>query len=52
MAKKDMDEIAAGRAPHLNDSMAKAAYYLNIVAIGLFIVGLCFWFGMGGMRRF
>lgn len=52
MAKKDMDEIASGRAPHLNEGMAKGAYYLNIAGIVLFVVGLCFWWGMGGMRRF
>lgn len=52
MAKKDMDDIAAGRAPHLNDGMAKAAYYVNIAAVVLFVVGLCFWFGIGGLHRF
>jgi hypothetical protein len=52
LAKKDMDEIAAGRAPHLDEGWAKAAYYLNIVALALFVFGLCVFFGMGGLRRF
>lgn len=51
MAKKDMDEIAAGRAPHLNDGMAKAAFYLNIVAVGLFVLGICLFWGRLGMLR-
>jgi len=55
MAKKDMDEIAAGRAPHLNEGMAKGAFYLNIAAVVLFVAGLCFWWsmrGLGGLGRF
>src|ERR1017187_8205778 len=30
LAKNDMDECAAGRAPQLDESMAKVAFYLNI----------------------
>jgi len=41
LAKKDMDEIAAGRAPYLDESWAKGAYYLNIVALILFVFGFC-----------
>ncbi len=55
LAKKDMDEIAAGRAPQLDEGWAKAAFYLNIGALVLFVIGLCFyWFfgAMFGLRRF
>jgi len=52
MAKKDMDDIAAGRAPQLNDGWAKAAFYLNIVDIGLFILGIClFWGRLAAFRH-
>ncbi len=52
LAKKDMDEIAAGRAPQLDAGWAKAAFYLNIVAVGLFVFGICAYWGIGGMHRF
>jgi hypothetical protein len=52
LAKKDMDEIASGRAPHLDESWAKNAFYLNIVAVVLSVLGMCLWWGMGGLRRF
>jgi len=51
LAKKDMDEIAAGRAPHLDAGWAKAAFYLNIVALVLFVFGFCMYWGIGGMRH-
>lgn len=51
MAKKDMDTIASGQAPQLNDGWAKGAYYLNIVALGLSILLLCSFWGLGGLRR-
>jgi hypothetical protein len=52
LAKKDMDEIAAGRAPQLDLGWAKAAFYLNIVALVLFVFGICMWWGIGGLHRF
>ena len=52
LAKKDMDEIAAGRAPQLDLGWAKAAFYLNIVALVLFVLGICMWWGIGGLHRF
>lgn len=53
IAKQDMDEIASGRAPQLNDGWAKAAFYLNIVSLGLFVLGICVYWGLlGGMRRY
>lgn len=52
LAKKDMDDIAAGRAPNLDASWAKNAFYLNIVAVVLSVLGMCLWWGMGGLRRF
>jgi hypothetical protein len=52
LAKKDMDEIAAGRAPQLDESMAKVAFYLNIIVSALAVVGLCLFWGMAAMRRF
>ncbi len=53
LAKKDMDDIAAGRAPQLDDGWAKGAFYLNIVALVLFIFGLCvFWGGAARFRHF
>jgi len=51
MAKKDMDDFAAGRAPQLNDGLAKGAFYLNIIALGLSILGICLFFGRLGMLR-
>lgn len=52
LAKKDMDAIASGQAPHLNESWAKVAYYLNIVALVFFVAGLCLFWGRLGMHRF
>ncbi|MGD0481203.1 MAG: zinc ribbon domain-containing protein [Terracidiphilus sp.] len=51
MAKKDMDEIAAGRAPHLDEGWAKGAYYLNIIALVLSVIGLIWWWSVGGLRN-
>ena len=51
LAKKDMDEIAAGRAPQLDESWAKGAFYLNIVAMGLFVAELCLFWGRAGLGR-
>ncbi len=51
LAKKDMDDFAAGRAPYLNDGAAKAAFYLNIIALGLFVLGICLFWGRLGMLR-
>lgn len=50
MAKKDMDDIAAGRAPQLDESWAKNAYYFNIIALVLSVIGLIWWWSVGGMR--
>lgn len=52
LAKKDMDEFAAGRAPQLDEKWAKWAYYLNIISLVLFVLGLCVFWGLGGLRRF
>jgi hypothetical protein len=52
LAKKDMDEIAAGRAPLLDDGWAKAAFYLNIAGLVLFVLGVCVFWGRLGMGRF
>jgi len=53
MAKKDMDQIAAGQAPHLNEGWAKAAFYLNIIALGIFVLSIClFWGRLGALRHF
>lgn len=53
LAKKDMDAIASGQAPHLNDGWAKATFYLNIVALGLFVLSVCvFWGRLGMLRHF
>jgi hypothetical protein len=53
LAKKDMDEIAAGRAPHLDERWAKGAFYLNIVGLVLFVLGIClFWGRLGPLHRF
>ena len=51
MAKKDMDEIAAGRAPHLDEGWAKGAYYFNISALVLTVIGLIWWWSVGGLRN-
>lgn len=52
LAKKDMDEIAAGRAPQLDAQWAKWAFYLNIIGLVLFVAGLCLWWGGMRMTRF
>jgi hypothetical protein len=52
LAKKDMDEFASGQAPHLNEGWAKGAFYLNIAAVAFFVLSLCAWWGLGGLRRF
>lgn len=56
LAKKDMDDCAAGRAPMLNDGWAKAAFYINIISLCLFVLGICVYFGllggMTGLRHF
>ena len=52
MAKKDMDMIASGQAPHLNESSAKGAYYLNIIALILSVLGWLFVWSRGGLRGF
>jgi hypothetical protein len=52
LAKKDMDEIATGRAPQMDDSKAKFAYYLNIIALCLSVFGICVYGGLHGCRRF
>lgn len=52
LAKKDMDEIAAGRAPQMDESKAKAAFYLNIIALCLSIFGICLFGGLRGLRHF
>jgi hypothetical protein len=52
LAKKDMDEIAAGRAPQLDEGWAKGSFYLNIVALVLFVFVICLFWGGAGLRRF
>jgi hypothetical protein len=53
LAKKDMDEFAAGRAPQLDVSWSRVAYYLNIVALILFVAGAClFWGRLASFRHF
>jgi len=52
LAKKDMDEIAAGRAPQLNEGWAKGAFYLNVISLVLTVLAIFFWFGVGGLHRF
>jgi zinc-ribbon domain len=53
LAKKDMDEFASGRAPHLDVSWSKMAYYLNIIALILFVAGIClFWGRLAPFRHF
>ncbi len=52
LAKKDMDEIAAGRAPHLDEGWAKGAFYLNIITLVLSVLGFCLFWGMGGLHHF
>jgi hypothetical protein len=52
LAKKDMDDIAAGRAPQLDPTWASGAFYLNIIALALFVLGFCVFWGIGGRHRF
>jgi len=52
MAKKDMDDIAAGRAPHLDEGWAKNAYYFNIIALVLSVIALIWWWSNGAPRFF
>ena len=52
LAKKDMDEFASGRAPQLNEGSAKGAFYLNIVALILSVIGWLFVWGRGGLHGF
>lgn len=52
LAKKDMNEIATGRAPQLDESWAKNAFYLNIIALVLFVAGICLFWGRTGLRHF
>ncbi|MGO8759381.1 MAG: hypothetical protein ACLQG3_14775 [Terracidiphilus sp.] len=47
-----MDEIAAGRAPQLNEGWAKGAFYLNIVALVIFVASLCLFWGRLGLHHF
>lgn len=47
LAKKDMDEFASGRAPYLNESSAKVAFYLNVIALALSVIGILFFWGRG-----
>jgi hypothetical protein len=50
LAKKDMDEFASGRAPYLNVSSAKNAYYLNIFALILSLILMFFFWGRNGLH--
>jgi hypothetical protein len=50
MAKKDMDLAASGQAPQLDGNWAKNAYYLNIVALVLWVLGVCLFWGRTGIR--
>lgn len=50
LAKKDMDEFASGRAPYLNASSAKGAFYLNIVALILWLIEVFFFWGRTGLH--
>jgi hypothetical protein len=52
LAKKDMDEFASGRAPQLNEGSAKGAFYLNIIALILSVIGWLFVWGRGGLHGF
>lgn len=52
LAKKDMDEFASGRAPQLNESSAKGAYYLNIIALILSVIGWLWVWSRGGLHGF
>lgn len=50
LARKDMDEFASGRAPYLNGSSAKSAFYLNIIALILSLIGIFFFWGRTGLH--
>lgn len=50
LAKKDMDDIAGGRA-QWNEGWAKSAFYLNIIALGLFVLSICLFWGRLRMLR-
>jgi hypothetical protein len=50
LAKKDMDEFASGRAPYLNRSSAKSAFYLNIIALILSLILMFFFWGRTGLH--
>jgi hypothetical protein len=50
LAKKDMDEFASGRAPYLNGSSAKSAFYLNIIALILSLILMFFFWGRTGLH--
>lgn len=52
LAKKDMDEFASGRAPQLNESSAKGAFYLNIIALILSVIGWLFVWSRNGLHGF
>jgi hypothetical protein len=52
LAKQDMDEIASGRSPHFDIGWAKAAFYINLAALILSVLGMCAFFGLHGLRRF
>jgi hypothetical protein len=47
-----MDEFASGRAPQLNESSAKGAYYLNIIALILSVIGWLWVWSRGGLHGF
>lgn len=52
LAKKDMDDFASGRAPYLNEGSAKGAFYLNVIALILSIIGILFFWGRLGLHGF
>jgi len=52
LAKKDMYEFASGRAPQLNESSAKGAFYLNIIALILSVIGWLFIWSRNGLHGF
>ncbi|MGA2755150.1 MAG: hypothetical protein ABSE53_15425 [Terracidiphilus sp.] len=52
LAKKDMDEFASGRAPQLNEGSAKGAFYLNIIALILSVIGYLFIWSRNGLHGF
>jgi hypothetical protein len=48
MAKKDMDDFTSGRNPQLNGGVAKGAFYLNLVLLGIDV--LAFIYGISKAR--